>query len=242
MLGDLLARFGGLDHYELLGERPDASEGAVQAAYERIARQVHPSHAARLGLAGRDGALRLLFERVTTAYRTLSDPESRRRYNEHQLIDVSPEVDPASREEEARTIAKAHYERGLAFSSAGDVHSAIQLFEQASRLEPRAEYLSALARHLARNPNWRERAVETYRAALELDPRSAEIRYEMGTVLEDLGDASRARVSYAAALSADPSHAAARDRLEKLVASGKVASAEPSRGGRGLFSRLFGRR
>jgi len=242
MVGDLLARFGGLDYYELLGIRPDAPDGEVQAAYERIARRVHPSHAARLGLAGRDAALRLLFETVTTAYRTLSDSESRRRYNERQLIDLSPEVDAEARREETRGVARAHYDRGQAYSSAGDVHSAIQLFEQASRLDPRAEYLSALARHLARNPNWRERAVETYRAALELDPNSAEIRYEMGTVLEELGDASRARVSYSAALSSDPSHAAARSRLEKLLASGNAPSEEESKGGRGLFSRLFGKR
>lgn len=241
LVGDLLARFGGLDHYELLGVKPDASEAKIQEAYERIARRVHPSHAARLGLTGRAAALGMLFESVTTAYRTLSDPESRRRYNERHLIDVSPEISASDRLEEARTVARSHFERALAYSSAGDVHSAIQLLEQASRLDPRSEYLSHLARHLARNPNWRERALETYRAALELDPNDAEIRYEMGMLHEELGDLARARASYSAALSAVPSHAGARQRLERLLDGGKTGPGEEGRKGRGFLARLFGR-
>lgn len=241
LVGDLLARFGGLDHYELLGVRPDASEAKIQEAYERIARRVHPSHAARLGLAGRAAALAMLFETVTTAYRTLSDPESRRRYNERHLIDVSPEISATDRQQEARTLARSHFERALSYSSAGDVHSAIQLLEQASRIDPQSEYLSHLARHLARNPNWRERALETYRTALELDPKNAEIRYEMGMLHEELGDPARARASYSAALSAAPSHAGARQRLERLLDDGKEGPGGEGSKGRGFFARLFGR-
>lgn len=238
-VGELLARFGGLDHYELLGLRADAPEARVQEAFEEVGRLVHPSHAPRLGLARRESALRLLFERATSAYRTLSDPEARRRYNAAQLIDIAPALGGEARLVEQREMARSSYERGLAFSLRGDIHSAIQLLEQAVTLDRRAEYLRALARNLARNPAWRQRALEALRGALELDPHNAEVRYEIGLLHEELGDAGRARASYAAALRSDPAHAAAAGRMEKL------RQAERGAGDRGkvgsLFDRIFRR-
>jgi len=239
-VGELLARFGGLDHYELLGLRADAPEARVQAAFEEVGRLVHPSHASRLGLAGRESTLRLLFERATDAYRTLSDPEARRRYNSVQLIDVAPALAGEARLAERREMARSSYERGLAFSLRGDVHSAIQLLEQAVTLDRRSEYLRALARNLARNPGWRQRALEALRGALELDPHNADVRYEIGLVHEELGDLGRARASYAAALRSEPAHAAAAGRMEKLRQAERAAAGDRDKGG-SLFDRIFRR-
>src|SRR5262245_26916952 len=56
----LIERLGTASHYELLGVPPGASAGDIHAAYERLARLVHPRHAGALGIAGRQGVLDLL--------------------------------------------------------------------------------------------------------------------------------------------------------------------------------------
>ena len=116
-VGDLLARLGGLDHYELLGVLADASVDQVQAAYEELARLVHPMNAPLFQLEGREPALRLLFERATDAYEVLTDPERRRAYNQRQMIEI-PSVGPSGehREAERKSVARSQYERALSYA------------------------------------------------------------------------------------------------------------------------------
>jgi DnaJ-class molecular chaperone len=59
------------DHYRLLQVRRDASQQVIAAAYRRLMRDMHPDH------GGDADAARRLIE----AYETLSDPESRARYD-----------------------------------------------------------------------------------------------------------------------------------------------------------------
>jgi curved DNA-binding protein CbpA len=234
----LLARFGALDHYELLGLSPSTGGEEVHAAYERLARLVHPSHAARLGLVESAPALRLLFERATRAYATLSDPERRRRYNAEELIDVAPvRIDGRERDEERRALARANYERGIAYAGAIDYHFAISLLEQAVRSDPRAEYWAALAKVQARNPNWIRRAVDSYRAAIDLEPENFDLRLALGQLFEQVGEPERARAQYLHALRIQPENLALRERLARLQARG----ANPKPVGGGLFDRIFRR-
>ncbi len=53
-LADLLARIGGLNHYELLEIPTSATAEEVHAGYERLGRLAHPANAARLGLTSRE--------------------------------------------------------------------------------------------------------------------------------------------------------------------------------------------
>jgi tetratricopeptide (TPR) repeat protein len=236
---EMLASFGGLDHYEILGVGSSATTDQVQAAYEDLARLVHPVNAARFGLGGHEGAMALLFEGATRAYETLMDPERRRHYNERQLIDV-PASGPTGekREEERRKVARAQYDRAQSFANSGDYHSAIQLLLQAVKTDPRAEYWSLLARFEARNPSWVGRALESYRQAIQLDPKNAEIRYASGQLFEQMGEVERARVQYGAAVRLDPNHFAAAERLTALQ---QARQTEAKGAGRNLLSRFFRR-
>jgi DnaJ-class molecular chaperone len=64
----------GRDLYRLLGVEPDASTEQIARAYRRLARGCHPDMTATTG-AAED------FARITHAYRVLSDPRARARYD-----------------------------------------------------------------------------------------------------------------------------------------------------------------
>ena len=133
-------------------------------------------------------------------------------------------------------MARANYEKGIAYAAASEFHFAVELLDQAVRADPRPEYWVALGRVQARNPNWRGRAIESYRAALELDPDNADVRFALGLLHEQTEDPERARVQFAAVVRLNPAHAEAAEHLAKL---------EPKRGGRAaggsLFDRIFRR-
>ncbi|MFN7940578.1 MAG: DUF4388 domain-containing protein [Thermoanaerobaculia bacterium] len=235
-IAELLATSGGWNHYELFGISPSAGQDDVHAAYERHARLVHPANAARLGLPGKESTLAMLFERATQAYLTLSDPERRRQYNVDQMIDAgSVEVSGTARVEEQKVTARKLFERARELAGRMEYHFAGELLTQAVKIDARPDYWILLAQIQARNPNWLRRAVDSYRAALELQPKQPEVRYALGQIYEELGEVERARVQYSGALRDDPSHAGAATRLQALLAAGKKLQQG------GLLDRLFGR-
>lgn len=68
--------------HELLGVSEDATEHEIRAAYRRIALLCHPDRAKG------DPEAESLFHEATEAYRTLTNPDRRRRYEiEHGLVE-----------------------------------------------------------------------------------------------------------------------------------------------------------
>lgn len=239
LIADLLGRHGGLDHYELLGVSPGAGSDQIQAAFERLARLSHPVNAPRFGNAGSEGALAVLFESATRAYETLMDPEQRRAYNEREMIDVpAAAASGEQREAERRTIARDQFQRAQAYVKAGDLHNAISLLEQAVQTDPRAEYWIGLGRLQAHNPGWKDRALESFRRALLLEPQNAEGHYASAQFFEQQGELERARSLYQTAVRIDPGHLEAVARLAALDAR----RAEKTTKGRGLVARFVRRR
>ena len=57
------------NYYEILGLQPGADSGEIKAAFRRLAKQYHPDKNPN----GKD-----FFERLLTAYETLSDPQLKR--------------------------------------------------------------------------------------------------------------------------------------------------------------------
>ena len=60
-VAELLRQLGESTFYHLLGIDPTSGAREVHEAYDEVARLVHPSHARRVGLEGREGVLKLLF-------------------------------------------------------------------------------------------------------------------------------------------------------------------------------------
>lgn len=66
------------DYYAILGIHRDADVGAIRVAYRELARQLHPDRNA-------DIAAHEQFKAVNEAYRVLSDPATRARYDRFGL-------------------------------------------------------------------------------------------------------------------------------------------------------------
>ena len=64
-----------MDFYVILGLAPGASPAEIKRAYRRLSRRYHP------GVNPGDRQAEALFEQITEAYQTLSDPERRSRYD-----------------------------------------------------------------------------------------------------------------------------------------------------------------
>ncbi|MFO7264954.1 MAG: molecular chaperone DnaJ [Limnochordales bacterium] len=74
------------DYYEILGVSRDASQEEIKKAYRRLARQYHPD------VNKDDPQAEEKFKEINEAYRVLSDPEARARYDRfgHAAFDGQP--------------------------------------------------------------------------------------------------------------------------------------------------------
>jgi curved DNA-binding protein CbpA len=185
----LLRKSGEASFYQMLGLQPTASALEVHEAYERTARLLHPSHARHLDLEGRQAVLEVLFERVTQAYLTLSQPDRRKRYDS----ELGPEawaaaITPAGsqRQEEARDVARRYFERAVELTVTDDYYFAVELAQQAVRLDPRPEYHALLGRLQAKNHRWLRSASENLQTALDLGSKDAELPVILDRVREQL--------------------------------------------------------
>lgn len=216
-LGELLASLGEKNLYQLLGVRPDAAIEKVLDGFNRLARLVHPDHAARLELAGGEAALDLLFERATEAYLTLSDPDRRGRYNsEAGILFATEEEDEEAIRERERETAREYFVRARQHIGAQQLHAAHELLREATRLDPRADYFALLAQVQSKNPNWVRQAVDNYRRAVELDPRALEHRLALALTCEEAGYLTEAKVQFEKVLEQMPGHPIAGAGLKRI--------------------------
>jgi len=183
----LLRQVGEASLYDLLGVDMVASALKVYEGYERTARLVHPDNAQRLDLMGREGVLEVLFERVTEAYLTLSNPERRKRYDREQP-DLRPAAAPTvPRAEEAQRL----YDRARGLAAAEQLHAAIELLREAVRTTPKPEYLALLGLLEAKNPRWLHHAEEHLRRAVDLGAKDSSLPAALAEVRRRIGAGER---------------------------------------------------
>jgi len=186
----------------------------VHEAYDQVARLVHPANAGRLGLAGREGVLEMLFERLTLAYLTLIHTDRRKVYDR----DLAPEVwgvktAPEQRRGEMQELAQGYYQRAMELVAGHDYYLAIELLQQAVRADDsRPEYVGLLGTLQAKNSRWLRVAAENLERAVKLGSRDPELPALLTRVRERLaaGEALRAPSTDAAS----PSEAGRRKGRE----------------------------
>lgn len=228
-LAELIGTFGDLDHYQLLGVEPAADDAAISAAYDRLARLAHPKHAAAVGLSGKEGALKLLFERATEAYLTLCDPLRRSSYNTLMGIHSKVEVDASTRDEEKRFVARQSFLQATSALSEADYSTAIDLLKESVRIDPKPEYYAMLGQAQAKNPHWRRYAVDAYRQAVDLAPDNAGYHLALGKLLEKLDELAEAKEHYEAAVDLMPDNVDALEGLTRLRGTGGGKAAQSLR-------------
>ena len=215
-VGDLMRDMASFSHYQILDVSTRANEEEIMLAYTRLARVVHPLHAETIDLVGREGALEVLFERLTEAYLVLSDPKRRSSYNNLAGIQVEVNIDPDQRREEKRHLAEQSYRRAAALINRMDFSRAVDLLKEAARLDPQPEYLARLAQIQAKNPKWYRHAVQSYEQAIELRADDAGLHAGFAEVLEAMGRVDEARNQYRRTIELMPDHVPAQQGLERL--------------------------
>ncbi len=232
-LAELLVRCGRETYYELLTVSPGAEETEVHSAYLRIAREVHPLHAERLGLGGRQGVLELLFERATEAYLVLCDPHRRSEYDRWASIEAGRSAE--ERQEEARALTRDLVARASGLADREDYHFALEILRQAVRTDPGSHAAWALlGRVQAHNRKWLHMASDSLRRAMELEPGQLEYRYALAEVEEKRGHHEAALRLYDQVLERLPGHPAATEARERLAGEIRAEQKQTGRGS-GLF-------
>ena len=191
------------DYYELLGVAPSASAAEVRQAYARLAREKHPD---RFSDAAEKERAQSLFQDITHAFNTLTNPERREEYDRAR---AKPQL------ETPEEIAADAFERGQAALAAGQADEAITLLQTAVYHAPeKAAYHAALGHAFGRLTTHAREAVQALERATQLDPRNASAFAELAVVLARQGLRLRAQKAVETALRIAPRDA----RLARLAA------------------------
>jgi len=213
-----------LDLYQVLGVTPTAPVDEIRRAYYALARRFHPDRFRNEQIKPR---AEKVFGRITEAYATLSDEETRRRYDEEEK-GKAERAD--SRPADTSDLARQNFKSGRENLEHGHFDKALGFLLNACQQDPtRAEYFELLGATQAKNPRLRKDAETSLLKAIDLDPASASAHAHLGALYERTGALDRARAMYRKALQWDPDNAIARQGLERE---------DPGRKGiLGLFSR-----
>jgi len=112
--------------------------------------------------------------------------------------------------------AEEHVKRAQQAMRGKDYHAAVQLLQQALRLNETAEAQALLAECLAQNPRWAHRAEHAYRRAMELDAFDPNLPVALGRIYQRAGLKQRARECFERALEIQADCADAKAGLKEL--------------------------
>jgi tetratricopeptide (TPR) repeat protein len=201
--------------YELLGVSVGATTGEITAAFIDLGRRIHPSLAGWVDLP--EPVLRLLFEHAAHAYLVLSDPLRRKEYDREHPTKPEPELRSDEELAEARReMARRSFRRAQSLMRSEQYHYVVELLREAVQWDPRPESLALLAEAQAKNPRWREAALENLQHALRLAPGDAAYRLKLGRLLEIMERTTDAIEEYRAVLEKVPNQPDAAAGLERL--------------------------
>jgi len=169
------------DYFRRLGLAPGATPDQVHARYLEFVKLYHPDRAREPHLLSLRNELAQIYSALQEAYETLASPDKKARYE--QSLSTSQRID-VYKEEERRRLARtavvdANLKRAQELLRAGDVGMAVQLLDQAVRLNPTAENLLLLARAEFKNPMWSQRALDHLKHAVALAPEFTEAWLEL---------------------------------------------------------------
>ncbi len=197
------------NYYELLGVSRVASEEDIKRAYFNLARKYHPD---RFNADLTDYSLvNEVFNAITTAYRTLSEPDKRKQYDQQLMAPSQETADDLAKKAEIK------YRQGRTLYNQGMYEEAIIFLEEALRLKKaKADYYLLLAMTESKLPAYKKKAEEDFLRAIEMEPWNAEGYVGLGLLYLGEGLKVRAKKQLLKALEIDPDHSQARAALEEL--------------------------
>ncbi|MDB5489952.1 MAG: hypothetical protein JWQ58_3667 [Reyranella sp.] len=133
-----------VDHYLVLGVPRAADAATIRAAYVGLAKKYHPDVA-----AGNPELATFNFRQITAAYQTLSDPESRTRYD--AKVQAALAAERARREQAAQAVVAAWAAKAAAKAKSKERLAAI-MFGKAERTPVAKPAAKSVAKHPLRPP------------------------------------------------------------------------------------------
>jgi len=236
-----------MDHHQVLGVEPTATEAAVRKAYYRLAKKFHPDRHHKGGLIELQDKLEAIFVRVNEAYEAMREGKVSSRQRKKTSATAAQAGQPATgaataplspaegmKREEA---AENNYRHGRELFEQGDYFGAIQAFRTAVQIAPdKVTYQSYLGRALAKNPKWRRDAEAHLLKAVELEPSTAEHYAQLGQLYAAAGLVNKAERFFAEALKWDSSNKSAL--AGRVVLEGRESAGAKKKGTLGgLFDR-----
>jgi curved DNA-binding protein CbpA len=247
------AKLAQIDHYAFLGVPQTADDAAIRAAYVTLAREYHPDRLAGSPLA-EDPTLReqieSLFKRLGEAQKTLTNAESRARYDRDLKAIASsggPTTGPNARPRRP-TEARTAFVMAETFFKKKEYGQAELHYRQAANFDPEEPMIIvALAWCIFLNP---DHPLETRRddARRRLEEalkkfKSGEAAYRLGRVMRELGDEAAALKLFQIAAKLTPNHVDANRELRIVeMRRGKGdADGDDDKEKKGLIDKLFKR-
>lgn len=213
----LEARGARVSHYELLSVPADADAGAIRRAYLEKSKRLHPDAWFGKDLGEYGPLLSKWFQKLATAYQTLSDEESRAAYDEGHRAKLSASDQAAvqrrelSRAEEERR-ERERRERLLHSKGFARIGAARKLYEDAVVLAAegaRIQAIAALKTARELDPNRKEIAQKLLEVEREQSRARAKSALLAAKDKEEAGEFPQAVAAYGAAFQLERSAAAA---------------------------------
>jgi curved DNA-binding protein CbpA len=244
------ANLGKLNHYAFLGIPHSADDAQIRAAYVGLARDYHPDRLAGTALVNDDDtrdAVDKLFKRLGDANKTLTNAESRARYDRELALLEKSENSGSTTRPRRPTEARNAYMMGESFFKKKDYKQAETHYRQAVMFDGEEALIGvALAWCIFLNPDHPEdhRIADAKRRLEEIlkKQKSGEAAYRLGRVLREAGDENGARRRFEEALQYQPGHVDAQRELRLAENRRQKAQEEKQKvedAKKGLLGKLF---
>ena len=226
------------DYYALLGVAQNATTPEVKRAYFGLVKKVHPDRLGKLGLDDMRPQATRLFNVLTQAFDTLSDPHRRAEYRAGKISGATP-TRPTQREGAVNTeeSAKIAYHKGRVMATRRSFAEAEALFREAVEAKPDvARYWQSLGSAIFFNEDSRSeksRLAETrkcYEKSLDIDEEDAQTHYSVALYWKAMGNRTRAKKALQKAVALKSDFIEAKRELRLMQMRLKRAKADTKTG------------
>jgi tetratricopeptide (TPR) repeat protein len=211
------------DFFGVLSVKDEASNRDVQAAYFTLAKRFHPDKMNRSNMSPEYlEKARVLFEFITLAFNTLSDPSKRSSLVAARADGINPFANASAMSKLKSDEARIFAHKGVKMTRMRDWAKAERFFrESIARESDNVETLTQLGWALFNNtdrpePARMEEARKCWFEALAISPSSAQANYYISLFYKNTGDVVKQKRYLASALDAKPNFVEAKREARLL--------------------------
>ncbi|MEW6066937.1 MAG: DUF4388 domain-containing protein [Nitrospirota bacterium] len=207
---NLYRKYRAMDYYSILGIERHVAVDKIRKAYYKAAKEFHPDRHLSISSESMKGKLSAIFAFITDAYKTLSDPVEREKYDKGLLINTS--------KTKANNIVMAlqRFQEGQTAFEKGLYSAAVELFGQAIYLDSTVPVYHFYLGLTNSKLNKLRVAEKEMSKAIEMDPFNADYITELGYVYLALGLKLRAKSTFEKAMKLAPSNKKTLKGLEQI--------------------------